>query len=360
MTQINYSPIQASWLSLQSRENDASQPQFIKNEIVKGIVLKSISSSSVMLLIKGKRVNADTHVPLAEGSFVTLKVENTHPNPILKLLHIEGKGIDTINTSVIFNGIDKNLWKTIIENMNEYPLSHKEKEQLEELVNDISKKLFPKPTPDLLKASIDKSGLGWENKIRELLTSKTYDQVSIQKLLTGDLKGLISKFIASSSRESELFNSFVALIKNVQVLNHFGFEQDGKIFIPLPLQFPDGYFTVGQLLIESDRSNRKQRKKKEQGNGFYRISFFLELSNLGPLRADLAIQNDKISGRFLTVKEKTKLVIEKNLPSFISTFNKRGFSILHLECCLTEPKQVSDPLIKEIIPEGSCNISLVV
>jgi hypothetical protein len=360
LTQISHPRIPASWLSLQSWENDASPPPFVKNEIVRGVVLKSISSTSVMLLIKGKRVIANTHVPLSEGSAVNLKVEKTHPNPILKLMKIENESVDTINTSIILNGIRKNLWKTIIENMDQYPISIKEKELLKELVIDISKKLFPKPTPDMLMEFIDKSGLGWENKIRELLISKSHYHVDIQKLLAGDLKGLISKFITSSTRENEFFNRFVSMITNVQLLNHFGFEQDGKIFIPLPLRCSDGYFTVAQLLIQPDHYNNDRRKKKESGDGFFRISFLLELSNLGLIRADLAVQGEQISGRFLTVKEETKYVIEKNLPSFIAAFNKRGFSILHLECHIKEPKQVNDTLIKEIISKRSCNISLVV
>ena len=56
MTQISHSSIPASWLLLQSCENDNSKPQFVKNEVVRGVVLKSISTSSVMLLIKGKQV----------------------------------------------------------------------------------------------------------------------------------------------------------------------------------------------------------------------------------------------------------------------------------------------------------------
>ena len=313
-----------------------------------------------MLLIKGERVLANTHVPLNEGNAVTLKVEKTYPNPILKLIKIEGEGVDSVNTSLILNGVKTNLWKTILENMDKYSISIKEKELLNELIIDISKKLFPKPDPDALIESIDKSGLRWENKINEILNSKTHQQVDIQKLLAGDLKGLISKFIASAQGNDEHFNRFVSMIKNVQLLNHFGFEQDGKIFIPMPLQLPDGFFTVGQLLIQCDRYKNDRREKKEKENRFFRMSFLLELSNLGPLRADLAIQGKQISGRFLTVKEKTKCIIEQNLPSFIAAFKKRGFSIFQLECHVKEAKQVNDTLIKEIIREESCNISLVV
>lgn len=359
MTQISHSSIPASWLLLQSCENDNSKPQFVKNEVVRGVVLKSISTSSVMLLIKGKQVSANTHIPLSEGSGVILKVESTNPNPILKLVKIEGESVNSINTSIILNGIKTNLWKTIIDNMDEFSLSIKEKETLEELVSEISKNLISKPTADLLKEFIDQSGLGWENKLRELIAIKAHTQDNINALLLSDLKGMISKLIASSSGENEIFNKFVSMVKNLQLLNHFGYEQDGKIFIPLPLQFSDGFFTVGQLLIKSDYPCNGRRKKNERGNEFYRISFLLELSNLGPFRADLTVQGKNIFGRFLTVKEKAKSIIEKNLPSFITAFNKRGFTILHLECQLKEAKQVRDTLIEEIVPKNSSNINLV-
>ena len=359
MTQINHSPKPASLLSIQSFDKDASRPSFVKNEIVRGVVLKSIPLKSVLLLIKGKRITANTHVPLSEGNAVTLKVERTYPNPVLKLMNIESESVSTINTSLILNGIKGNLWKMIIENIDQYPISIRDKELLKELVIDTAKRLLPKPTPDKLMESIDKSGLGWENKIRELLTSKTYHQADIQKLLNGDLKGFISKLIASAEGKHEYFNRFLSMIQNVQLLNHFGFEQDGKIFIPLPLQFPDGYFTVGQLLIQSDQHNNDKPKKKENETGFFRVSFLLELSKLGPLRADLAVQDKRISGRFITIKEETKITLERNLSSFIDAVSKNGFSIFHLECHIKEPKQVNDSLIKEIIRKRSCSISLV-
>ncbi len=360
MTQFSHSPIRSSRLSLQSIDKDISRPPFAKDEIVRGVVLKSISKNSVLMLIKGKRVIANTHVPLSDGSAVTLKVEKMHPNPVLKLINIESEGTDNIiNASMILDGVKKNLWKTIIENMDQFSFSVRDKELLNNLIINISKKLFPNPTPDTLMKSIHESGLGWENKIRELLVSNTHQPAEIQNLLAGDLKGLLSKLITSTDGKNEHLNNLFSMIQNVQLLNHFGSEQDGKIFIPLPLQFPDGSFTVGQLLIQADQHSNDQSGKKEKRDGFFKISFLLELSNLGPLRADIAVRGRQISGRFLTVKEETRNILEKNLPDFIAAFNDRGFSISHLECHVKEPKQVNDTLVKEIIRKESCSINLV-
>ena len=359
MTQIIHSSIPPSRLSIPSREQDISQPNFVKNEIVKGVILKSISSNSVMLLVKGKKLTANTHVHLNEGSTVTLKVEKIYPDPILKLMKIEPGSIDTINSAMILNGIKKNLWKTIIENMDQSPLSTMEKESIKELIKDITEKLLLKPTPESVMESIDKSGIGWENKLKELLTSKTQQPADIQKLLAGDLKGLLSKLMLSTEGRNEHFTRLVSLIENIQLLNHLGFEQDGKIFIPLPLQFSEGHFTVAQLLVQSDKHNNDRRKEKTKENGFLKISFLLELSSIGPLRADLVVQGKQISGRFLTAKKEVKYTLEKKLSTLIDALKKRGFVIFHMECHVKESRQVKDTLIKEIIREGSYNFNLV-
>lgn len=313
----------------------------------------------MLLLVKGERLIANTHAALDEGSAVTLKVEKASPDPILKLMKIEGENVDVVNTSIILNGIERNLWKTIIENLDQSSLPIKEKELLKELVRDTSEKFFSKPSPDMLAELLNKSGLFWENKIREYLTSRNPQSINIQELLTGDLKGLISKLMTSESGKSEHFTRFFSMIQNVQLLNHFGFDQDGKIFIPLPLQLADGYFTVGQLLIHSDQHKNGRGRQTAVKNGSFRVSFLLELSSLGPLRADLAIHDKQITGRFLTIKIETKHILEKYLPSLIDALSDKGFSISHLECHVREPKLVNDTLIKEIIPEESCNISLV-
>jgi hypothetical protein len=313
-----------------------------------------------MLLIKGQRVMAKTHMPLREGSVISLKVEEVHPSPVLKLLGTINENIDTINTSMILTGLKKNLWKAIIENINHSLLPNNDKKLFKELMDDISKKIFLKPNPDLLRELVDKSGIGWEAKLREIITSKTnYSKTNINELISGDLKGLGSKIISLMEGQNDLFNKFVSTIKNLQLLNHLGLEQERKIFIPIPFQFPDGLFTTGQLLIHLNENNKNDNDGKEKDKDVFRISFLLEMSNLGPLRADLVVRQKQINGRFLIVEEKTKNIIEKQLPSLIKTLEKKGFAIPHFECHVKEPAEVKDTLIKEMIHKENHNISLV-
>jgi hypothetical protein len=360
LNNVDYSTVSSSKISLQSVDNTTVYPKLVENEIVKGKVVKSFSLKSVMLLIKGRRIMAETHMPLREGSVISLKVEEVQPNPVLKLLGTINQSIETINTSMILNGLKENLWEIIFENIDYCILPDKDKKLFKELIDDVSKKLFLKPNPDLLRELVDKSGIGWEAKLREIITSKTdYGKTYIDELITGDLKGLVSKFISLMEGKNDLFERFVSTIKNLQLLNQFGLEQERKIFIPIPFQFPDGLFTAGQLLIHLNENKKEDGDGKEKDKDFFKISFLLEMTRLGPLRADLVVRKKQINGRFLIVEEKAKNIIEKQLPSLIETLEKKGFVILHFDCHIKEPVEIKDTLIKEIIHKEGHNINLV-
>jgi len=359
LIQVGTPTLQPSKIFLHSEENSISHPKLNKNEIVNGKVLKSFSLSKSLLLIKGRRVIAETHVPLSEGMILSLKVEEVSPNPVLKLLDTKSNNLDAAKISTILSGIKGNLWKSLSERLTHYPIFETDIKQFRKLMNDLSQRLFLKYEPDLLRRIIEKSGLCWEAKLKNIFLQKTIGNDNVNKLAAQDLKGLGLKILSLMDEKEVLLNRFLSAIENIQLLNHMGLEKDQKIFIPIPIQFPDGLFTVGQLLIQLNQKKNGDHEGEKRDNGFFKISFLLELSNLGPLRSDLTIKEKEIYGRFLLAKEETKLVIEENLPTFINTLEKKGFSVLHMECQIKAHEIVTQTLIKEIIKEEGCTISLV-
>ena len=85
----------------------------------------------------------------------------------------------------------------------------------------------------------------------------------------------------------------------------------------------------------------------------------MDLSNLGPLRADVTLRAKEIEGKFLLTNKEAKFVIEEGIPVFIERMEERGFSIRCIECHLKDPEIVEESLIKEIIKEEGNTISLV-
>ena len=360
MIEVNYSPFPTSKVCLRPEENAKSLLKLFKNEVVEGKVLQSFSSSNALLLIKGRRVMARSYVPLREGRILSLRVEETVPIPTLKLLGVKFSGSNAINISILLSAMKENLWKSTFENIHRCGLPKEALSPFKELMHDLSMGLFLKSTPELLWELIDKSGLNWEAKLRKILLGKKIGRATtLDKLIQRDLKGLTSRFLVLKEEGEDLLKRFVSAIKNIQLLNHVGLEQDRKIFLPVPMQFPDGLFTLGQLLIHLPQKERESDTRKSINKNPLRITFLLELSNLGPLRADFTVNGKEVKGRFLMTKEEIKLLIKNNIPSLINTLKDKGFSVYSIECHLKGPEIVKQSLIGEIIHQEGNTISLV-
>jgi len=352
-------PSPASKISLEPDAHSKSLLKLLKNEVLEATVLESSSLDKALLLIKGRRVMARTYAPLRQGGVLSLKVQEVSPTPTLKLLGTEFPNSLAIHSSIILSAIKENLWKTIIENINHYGLPKGALSLFRELMNDMSLRLFLKSQPELLRTLIDKSGLSWEAKLRKAVTSKTVGGDNLNRLIQGDLKGQVSRFLALSEEKGVLLKRFISTINNIQLVNRLGLEQDGRIFLPIPIQFPNGLFTVGQLLIHLPQKGSDEHGKRKRDKDVLRITFLLELSNLGPLRADLSIKGKDIEGKFLLTREEAKLLIEESIPIFVSRIKERGFFVRYIECHLKDPEIVKESLIKEIIQEEGNTISLV-
>ena len=359
MIDISNPPFSVAKISLQPGPDSQSLPKLFKNEIVQGKVLKSFALNTVLLLIKGRKVMAKTHVPLAEGRVLPLKVEEISSTPTLRLLGTKFPDKGPVDISIVKSAIKENLWGALFENIHLYGLPKGASSLLRELMNELSLRLFLKPPPELLRIIIDHSGLSWESKLRRLLINKKGGGDNLNRLIEGDLKGLISRFLALKGEEEVFLKRFLTVIKEIQLLNRPGPEQDRKIFLPIPMQFPDGPFTVGQLLIHLPQKGKDEYGRQKNGKDFFRITFLLDLSNLGPLRADVTLRAKEIEGQFLLTNKEAKFVIEEGIPVFIERMEERGFSIRCIECHLKDPEIVKESLIKEIIQEEGNTISLV-
>jgi hypothetical protein len=357
---VTYPPSSSpSKISLQKESHPGSFLTLSKNEIVEGMVLKSFSLSKALLFIKGRRVMARTAIPLTEGRVLSLKVQETMPVLTFKLLGVTPVDLDSLSSALILSAIKENLWKSTSENIDHYGLSREALSRFKGLMDDLSLGLFSKSAPDLLRLLIDKSGMSWEAKLRKALHNKTVGRDNLAKLLDGDLKGLASKFLGLKGESAVLLKRLVSTLTQIQILNYLGLEQEGKIFLPVPIQLPDGLFTVGQLLIQLPQKEGNEHRKKKAPKDLSRIVFLLDLSVLGPLRVDLTIQGEAIEGRFLLSKKEAEACIEKGIPILVSRLEERGFSVLSMECHLKDPVIVKESLVQEIIPDEGYTLNLI-
>jgi hypothetical protein len=351
----------ASLTGLLPRRSDGSDTmpkKFYQNEIVKGRVLKSISPEETVLLIKGRKVTARTSVPLQEGAELWLKLEKTSPNLTFKLLGAEPVGSLEINTPVLVSAIKNNIWKTLNDRLSAQARLSAAEDRFVTLMKDLSQTLFSRPSNDMLNTLIDFCGMHWEKKLRNLFLQKRFDRENIVSIADRDLKGS-AIMLADLQEDTEWIEKFVSVIKQFQLFNHAAVSRDRKAFLPVPIQFPDGYFSLGQLLIHLPEEKREDGRLGQIEKVPVRITFLLEMSRLGPLRVDLVVVDKEISGRFMLSDESSRIFLKGHIAPLVETLVDQGFIVKQMSCLVKESEAFKETLVEEILPPGVCNMRLL-
>ena len=341
-----------------------------KNELVEGRVLNSFSPQSAVLLIKGKKVMVRTLFPLQQGDISLLKVEQVVPQKVLKVVSLHrsvGNGpvsflVTTVGSSSPYKFIGKLLSQSASSQIS---ITEKEMNSvicdLKTLITKIDFKSSMKADPNFLKILIDGSGLTWEYKLKQMFCNGKPSIYDIHKLLKNDLKGLAMKLLhgwrAIDGLSREEIRGFVDFLEQLQLLNHAALEEKGRLFFLFPIQ-RDDLFNFGQLLIRLPKNGKKGHAKEED---VVRISFLLQMSHLGPLRADMSILDKTIKGRFMVADPQVQSFIEKHIEAMKARFFQVGFFVHEFVCTLEEFEVLeSTSLVEELINREECFLSLVI
>ena len=334
-------------------------PKFILNEIVNGTVLKSYSARSALILIKGEAVHVKTHIPLKAGAIITLKADKITPETVLKLMAPDVSGTEKIKISNILLAMKENLWKIIHEKTIDSDLIREDKSRIYELMRDIFSRIYEETTAILLKNVINKTGLNWESSLAKMYQNKNISKDSLDRSVENDLKGLLTKVLMQTDDDDIHLKRMQTVIKSIQLLNQHILKQDGKIFLPIPIQYPDGFYAIGQLLLHFTPWEQEISRNTAVDDRIYKISFVIELSQLGPIRADFVIQAKRIDGLFLIAEQQTKDVVESALPKLVNVLQEKGYSIDAIKCILESHDIINRSLLNEVFYDGDYSVCLV-
>lgn len=334
-------------------------PGFVENEIIKGKVLKVLDSETAILLINGRKYTADTRITLKAGDLLEMKVKELSTVPVLRPVGIRHAEPVAANISVVLSALKENLWKSVFEKINAGGSSITGKALWDQITKDLPGKLLNEGRPESLCKMMENSGIFWEAKLKNVTGQKSIDSDQIRQLIDSDLKGLLSRLISETKGEEPDALRLLSAMKNMQILDRLGYEQDRKIFLPLPVLLPDGHFIIIQLLLRFPLKEKEADENSAADKRPLNISVLLELSKLGPIRADFTIKGKRVEGVFKTSVRETLKLVENGIPAFVKTLEEKGFSIQRIGCALKKPEIVTQPLLLEIIQTGDNNINLV-
>lgn len=359
MLELTYAKLPESDLSLSISSNLKSLPKLINNELIKGRVLQAYHSNQFLISIKGKQVMAVSNIPLKEGTLLPLRVKKTPSALLLKIMQHEKIHIKPFNIPLILSAIKENVWESLSNSSGNQKTPEGGISRLKDLINYITMEIFSEPSEDILDTIIDKSGFYWENKLKHAILQKNIDRQSIEEFIQKDLKGIASRLISIEGEDNTILKRLVTTITNIQLLNNDAFEGQRKIFLPIPIQLPDKTFTLGQLFLHIPKKHKEKNARQKPDEDLFTITFLLNMSKLGPLRAELSAKGDEIGGSFIVVSEKSKLVIDGNLPAFSSALESKGFTVSLMECHIADIEKVKQSPITEMFNDENNTISLM-
>jgi hypothetical protein len=334
-------------------------PRFNQNETVAGSVLRSHTSGAALLLIKGSQVHVRSHVPLTPGRVVLLKVKSLSPIPVLKFLGETTPSARTQDMPVVLSALKGNIWQLTMDAILHSESGRQDLAKVLALMKEMIQGEFRNPGSNLLKLLISKSGLNLEAKLKKAILERNLPKTELQHLIESDLKGLLLKTVGLGKDGNGYLKRFLTAIKNFQLLNQNGFEQAGKVYLPIPMQFPDGCIHVGQLLLERSAGGDHSEEDGTGKEEVHQITFLLDMSRLGPMRAEIMTRGKHVKGNILVSTEKAKAIIKARLHSLVKTLSGRGLFINYLDCFVKAPEIVTAPLLNEIVQEENNSICLV-
>ena len=334
--------------------SEISLPQLKNNQIVKAKVLELMANGKTLILIDNQKIAAQTSMPLQPGEEINLKVLLQKDTTILKLINSTTQ-MTTKQISSLVSFFGKNSLDGIVDS--KIP-------GVKELLYDISLK-FEKADKNFLPRLIEKSGISLENKLADVVSDsniksditsdiRTDIKTVINNILKQDIKGniLLELFGRNLSQTSEKMQSFKAAVsfletvENFQLLNNQN-SDSGRFLLPFPV-FNEAEFSFGQLLIDTGgKSNNKKEDK------VIKISFLLNMSNIGAVRADFSILKKEITGRFLFQDEETCAYFESMIPELKERLSKIEYKALKIECSIAKEEEIQPESFIEALVKAS-------
>lgn len=196
-----------------------------------------------------------------------------------------------------------------------------------------------------LSKVIKNMGLGFEKKLATAL-EKAGDKKTvaheIKQLATQDLKAASLSLAGTEGdpAKASVLKHISEALDNFAQLNvksgDSGQSQDGVRFLmPFPV-WREGGFDFGQLMVDMGKRGTADTEKK-----MLSISFLLDMTALGPLRADFSILDKTIAGRFLLENQATCDYLAPRISELRQRLAEIGYQAGNIDCQVARPEQIA-------------------
>lgn len=329
-------------------------------------VVDVTAQNRVQLLVEGQKLTVSTQLPLARGMDIPMKVTRSQDGIVLKPLPNPpaaafaktaepaadiARPRSGVSDSSPLPAQEKSLRGTSFQSFSPAKiflglgaLSQFQAPVLNDILTTLALKSDVRDDQFLPKI-IENMGLGFEKKLAaglENAPDKKRVAHEIKQLTGQDLKAAV---LSLSGMERDPVK--VTELKHIaDALDNFaqlnvksgdgGQSQDGARFLlPFPVWREDG-FDFGQIMLDMGKTGQANTKKNIRS-----ISFLLNMTALGPLRADFSILEKTVTGRFLLENKETRDYLAPKVSQLKQRLSKIGYQAGNIDCQIARPEQIA-------------------
>ncbi len=344
---------------------------FRPGEILQARILQQMEPHRFLLQVGDQRLWVESRVPLPPSGDFPLRVEETEPKVILKLLSRQAPGelkVDSLlkkylGTDVpLENLADRLSLLAKAGSQGIPPSAQRPLEQVRFLLQSLPD--LSALHPDTLQMLIEKSGFFWENKVKNWMEGAGGETLS--QVLREDLKGLGMKLLAqlqsAGTKEGDParveslkqdLESFLQKVEFYQLLNARSPEQTDRLYLFFP-------FWLGPSLQMVELNLSFPRKESAQGgeDGFS-LLFLLNLPAWGKVRIEVRMREKTLFGRFFVRDAQVAEFIHCGFSILRAQLEKLGFDT-YLQASVEGKEALVGTVAQELGKEDPFLLSMII
>ena len=328
-------------------------------QLLKGKVEEALGEKRFLINFKGFKIVTESTVPLNAGQSIQVKVTQTSPQVIFNLV-VEGAEEQKALALIRSHLPSSTSLADLVEKLGKIFTGEKlyqlevalDKTVLEKVMSSLSSLSVNKDVagnPENLKQLIDRSGLYYEAKWKDVLLSNTVLAKNTNALVEKDLKALLLRLSQDLEQipgvmnkgESdqvnqalhnllEVVNASIEKIETNQLVNYLTSKNDQQVVLQIPVVLPEGIKTA-ELYVHT---NSRRKKKEKLSDDDCHIVFLLTMRNLGHLRIDTRVTDKNIGCTIQVDNREIADFVKRNLPELSRRLSGLDFSVEKLSCII--------------------------
>lgn len=293
------------------------ESRFTRGEILRGRVIKSLGTDGALVRLRDINMRASSAKPLLAGESLLVKVEQIKPQFIVSILSndtpLQEKTAELLRLYLPSGLTIGRLFGKLEELIASLPRAALKGSNLAEVMAELKKTImrYSGKSGNILKL------LGLSHEAG--LAGKS-SQKNLKRALLLVQKNLEIFLIKNPSTYREAFKSITKMLQSIELqqLMNVDERRETKSF-QLPYWNGDGLATA-HLYVQRD--DGKKAKAEKHGETF-RLTLTLEMSRLGPLRADVIAFEERFDGTIHLSTDSAVREVEKYLPELSAVLEEQ-------------------------------------